>query len=212
MIALSLALVQPFAAARQIGIAQPPQHIRRESGAVVGDGDDDLAAGPGDQHLDLLARELDGVLQQVAEAVHDLRPARQHGIARLRRVGRELDAQRDVRARVRRRRQLHQQAGRQHVEMVLVLVGLARQLGQDLAAALALAHQQLGIGAMLRTPSADRAPVPWPPARWCRAASPARAPPRRPARRATTRAARGRAPPAPPTSASDRRRDSCATR
>ncbi len=85
-------------------------------------------------------REFDGVLQQVAEAVHDLRPARQHRIARLRRVGRELDAQRDVRPGVRRRRQFHQQAGGQEMEMVLVLVRLARQLGQDLAAALALAR------------------------------------------------------------------------
>src|SRR5882757_3498881 len=60
---------------RQIGLADPLQHIRRDAGSIVGNHDvNGLGIPPG---IDLHggAREVDGVLEDVADAVEDRRVA-----------------------------------------------------------------------------------------------------------------------------------------
>ena len=108
----------------------------REARPVVADDDGDVVAGPVGGDLDALLREIDRVLQQIAEAVEDRRIARAHR----RRTRRHVDIDRDAEVAVRRDHLLDQRRQRHAVERLA-----ARQLvelGQDVAAALRLLAQQ----------------------------------------------------------------------
>src|SRR5579883_2801983 len=61
---------------RNIGLAEARQEAGREAGTVIGDLDGDAGPVPGRGDAHLAPRELDGVLDEVAEAVHDLGAAR----------------------------------------------------------------------------------------------------------------------------------------
>ena len=63
---------------RDIGLADPVEDVRGKARAVVGDraGDDMLVPSGGD--IDAAAREVGGVLDQIAEPVNDAWPAQQH--------------------------------------------------------------------------------------------------------------------------------------
>ena len=183
-----------------------------EARPVIDDVDRDGVLAPARRDRDLARGELGRVLDEVAEPVHDLRAAgdraaRRSALPAASRPARGACRRSRCSARaVRLARRLDQRRERQRREMPAVLaVALVRQLGEDGAAALALAQQQLrvlGIGAVGRQVAhqllgddgdGGRA--------GCRADAP---PPRR-ARPPPRRAARGRAP-----AGSRRRRRACA--
>src|SRR5262245_39588468 len=58
-----------------IGLADPLHDLRRKAGAVVGNGDGYLPTAPGGRDLDPLMREVDGVFEQVPEAIENRRIA-----------------------------------------------------------------------------------------------------------------------------------------
>ena len=178
-------------AGRQIGLAEPPEKMRRKSGAVIGDLDRDRRPVPVGRDADLVAGELHRVLDQVVEPVHDLRAAPDQRLVGGGRAGRRED-QPDPRIAVWRARRLDQRRDRQPRigRGAALLVGVMRQLREDVAAPLRLAQQQLGILGDAANRAAGRAPAPWRRPRSSRAGCRARAPPRRPARRPPRRAAR----------------------
>src|SRR5262245_6559489 len=55
--------------AGDIGLADPVHNLRRKARPIVGDGHADLVAVPARRDVDALAREVDGVLHQVAKPV-----------------------------------------------------------------------------------------------------------------------------------------------
>src|SRR5713226_958027 len=59
-------------ASREIGLPKARQQMRRKSGTVIDDLDGDRVAVPGARGGDLAAGELDGILDEIAEPVHDL--------------------------------------------------------------------------------------------------------------------------------------------
>src|SRR5262245_31230843 len=62
-------------AAGDIGLADPLHDLRSKAGTVVGNGDGNLLPAPGGGDLDPLVGEVDGVLEQIAEAIEDRRIA-----------------------------------------------------------------------------------------------------------------------------------------
>src|ERR1043166_2435478 len=72
----------PAAAARDVGFAQPAEDFGRKTGTVVGDRDADFLFAPVGGKLDPQAREIDCVLDQIAEPVEHRGVARAHGFRR----------------------------------------------------------------------------------------------------------------------------------
>src|SRR5437879_3971274 len=60
-------------ASRQIGLADPFQHVGRDTRPVVGDHDLDAIGVPPRVHLDGVPCKIDGIFQDVADAVEDRR-------------------------------------------------------------------------------------------------------------------------------------------
>ena len=71
----------PRRSRRNIWLAQGVQHQGRYPRSVVGDGDAYLPLRPGGLDLHRLAREIDGVLDQIADSVEDARSALTHRLA-----------------------------------------------------------------------------------------------------------------------------------
>src|SRR5690606_20702392 len=61
--------VTPLGARAQIGFAEPLQHVGRKAWPVVADDDLDPFGGPFADDFDPLAREIDGVFDQIFEPV-----------------------------------------------------------------------------------------------------------------------------------------------
>ncbi len=153
----------------------------------------DVAARPSaSARVTLSTGEIDGVLDQIAEPVDDARiaPADRLGADPLARLQRDGDAE----IAMRRDHLLDQRGQRQPRQMRFALRRQAGQALQDLAAAFALRAQQRHVLVVARIVCRARAPSPWRPARWWRAACRVRARRPPPARRAPKDAARAAAP------------------
>ena len=175
---------------RQIGLADPLQHVGRDAGAVVGDHDLDGLAVPPRVDLDRVAGEVDGVLQDVADAVED------RGIARADRLAgrRDRDAHLDVDAEIAmRRHRLLDQRRQLHAVERRAGGGELGDLGQDVAAALRLFAQRLQVGGE-RAVAARSSPARARSGRWSTAACRVHGRQRRQARRAGSDAVRVSAP------------------
>ena len=140
---------------------------------------------------DALAREIDGVFQQIAEPVEDRRIARADRLAAA--LGRRGDVDGDAEIAVRRHHLLDQRGERHAVERLAARRQFG-ELGEDVAAARRLFAQQPHVLAVRRVGGESRSPVPWRSPRWSTAACRVRARRRRPARRAARDAARAPAP------------------
>src|SRR5262249_33654858 len=88
--AARLALAALPATAGDVGLADPGDDLGGKARTVIGDGDGDVLTAPGGGDLDPLVGEIDGVLEQVSEAVKD------RGVAAADRFGRLARRQRDV--------------------------------------------------------------------------------------------------------------------
>src|SRR6185295_9956823 len=73
---LDIRVVSAAPPAGHIRLPDPRHDFRREARPVVADGDVDGRAAPERADVDTLAREIDRVFQQIAEAVEDRRIAR----------------------------------------------------------------------------------------------------------------------------------------
>ena len=107
-------------------------------GAVVGNHDLDGLGIPPRVHLHGFAREIDGVFQDVADAIEDRRIAGADRLAGA--CDRDPDLDRDAEIAMRRHRLLDQRRERHAVERRAGR-GELRDLGQDVAAALRLLAQ-----------------------------------------------------------------------
>src|SRR5262249_43070439 len=88
--AARLALAALPATAGDIGLADAVHDLRGKARTLMGDGDGDVLTAPGGGALDPLGGEMEGVLEQVSEAVKD------GGVAAADRFGRFARRQRDV--------------------------------------------------------------------------------------------------------------------
>ena len=147
---------------------------------------------PSRRDLDALAREIDGVLQQIAEPVEDGRDcARPIGSAPRSAGNADVDGDPEI---AMRRHDLLDQRGQRHAVERLAAGGQLGELGEDVAAALRLLAQQPHVVGVRRVRRDARARAPWRPPRWWTAACRAHARRRRRARRAARDAARAPAP------------------
>jgi len=120
-----------------IGLPECPQHITAEAGAVVCNGDDNPLRIPVDPDLDTAAGKVEGILRQIAEAMHDLGQPRRGGLLAL---SKNVDGELDPAAVVGAERRFHHCRDGQFRKRVFG-VRAAGQVGQDLAAALGLGQQ-----------------------------------------------------------------------
>src|SRR6185312_7473926 len=126
-----------------IGLADARQHLLREARPVIDDVDRDRVLAPGGGDADLAPRELRRVLDEIAEAVHDLGAALHQrlldrprlGVASRRGGISDVDAVDAIRLAGGLDQRRERQAGEGRAALA---VALARQVGQDGAAALAL--------------------------------------------------------------------------
>ena len=139
MLALGVVGLAP---ARQIGLADPLEDVGRKARPVVGNHDFDGFVVPPRIHLDLVAREIDGIFQDVADAIEDRRIARADRLLAAGDRDPHLDGDAEIAMRRHRlldqRRELHaveRRAGRRQLG----------DLGQDVAAALRLLAQGLDV-------------------------------------------------------------------
>ena len=127
---------------RQIGLADPLHDIRRKARTIVGNHDFDRVVVPPRIHFDLVAREIDGVFQDVADAIED------RGIAQADRFlaagDRDPHLDRDAEIAVRGDRLLDQRGQLHAVERRAGRRKLG-DLGQNVAAALRLLAQGLDV-------------------------------------------------------------------
>ena len=129
-------------ARRNVRLAKAPKQVQRKPRPVIGDLDGDRRAVPEGGDADLAPGELDGVLNQVVEPVHDLGAAPDERLlgAGLRR--RRKDQLHPLLL-VQRPGGLDQRRDRQPgIGRPAVVLRLLRELGEDPAAALGLAQQQ----------------------------------------------------------------------
>ena len=130
------------APARQIGLADTLQNVGREARAIVGNDDLDGLGVPPRIHLHRRPREIDGVFQDVADAMEDCRITRADRLACARDRNPDLDS--DAEIAIRRDRFLDQ--GRQwHAVERRAGCRQLRNLGQNIAAALRLFAQGLDV-------------------------------------------------------------------
>src|SRR6195256_993642 len=129
----------PLPPAGDEGLAQAVHDLGRKARAVVIDGDRHLVAAPFGRDLDALAREIDGVLHQIAEPIHDRRIARHHRL--LARAGGRHDVDGDAEMAMRGDDFLDQ-GGQAHPLEGLARTGQLGELAQDVAATLHLLAQQ----------------------------------------------------------------------
>src|SRR5712671_269760 len=130
------------APARQIRLADTLQYVGRETRAIVGNDDLDGLGVPPRIHFHRRPREIDGVFQDVADAMEDCRIARADRLAGAR--DRNPDLDRDAEIAIRRHRFLDQRRQWHAVERRAGCRQL-RDLGQDIAAPLRLFAQGLDV-------------------------------------------------------------------
>src|SRR5262249_20414121 len=88
--AARLAVAALSATVGDVGLADPVHDLRGKAWTVIGDGDGDILTVPGGGDLDPLVGEIDGVLEQIPQAVED------GGVAPADRLGRLARRERDV--------------------------------------------------------------------------------------------------------------------
>ena len=131
------------------GVADPADQLGRIAGTVVADPEPELRRVPVEVDPDRRRREVDGVLHEVAQPLHDLRAARHRRLA----ARRPLDAgdHLDAAVGVRRRRLLDDaREGREAHQRVLLALRSHRP--QDLGAAVGLVADQRGVLLQRRLP------------------------------------------------------------
>src|SRR5580693_2896014 len=139
-------------AGRDVRLADSSEQVQREPRSVIGDLDGDCRLVPERGDADLAAGELDRVLNEVVEPMHDLGAAPNERLLGAGRSRRRKDQLYSL-VLVQRPSSLDQGRNRQTgVGRAAIVLWLPRELREDLAAALGLAQQQpdvLGMWAVL---------------------------------------------------------------